>query len=85
MTMYYCQLHKVNDFKTLHELIVLDKMFSSLDHELMSHISVKQGESHFTPLNLGKEYDIYLAPKGKNKAENLFIGTDSNKRFTENK
>ena len=69
---YYCQLRKVTDFKSLCELIVADKMFSELDRELKMHVAVKQGESWFRPQNLGRECDIYLASKGKQKPESHF-------------
>ncbi|KFM77752.1 hypothetical protein X975_01402, partial [Stegodyphus mimosarum] len=70
---YYCQLRKVSDFKSLCELIVSDKIFGSLDRELMTHIAIKQGESYLKPQQLGRECDIYLTSKGKGKSEyNLY-------------
>ncbi|GFU53291.1 uncharacterized protein TNCV_2953271 [Trichonephila clavipes] len=41
---YYCQLRSVNDFKSLCELIVSDKIMNTLDRELLSHMSIKQEE-----------------------------------------
>lgn len=46
---YYCQLRNVKDFKSVCELIVSDKIMSTLDRELMTHISVKQGETYYKP------------------------------------
>ena len=66
---YYCQLRNVNDFKSVCELIVSDKMFNTLDKDLMTHISVKQGETFLKPHELGRECDIYLSSKGKIKNE----------------
>ncbi|GFV45661.1 uncharacterized protein TNCV_2739371 [Trichonephila clavipes] len=61
---YYCQLRNVNEFKSLCELIVADKMMSTLDRELSTHINVKQGETFFNPHELGRECDTYLSSKG---------------------
>ena len=52
---YYCQLRNVNNFKSLCELIVSDKIYNELDRELKTHIAVKQGEAWFEPQNLGRE------------------------------
>ncbi|GFW87257.1 integrase catalytic domain-containing protein [Trichonephila clavipes] len=46
---YYCQLRNVNDFKSLCELIVSDKIMNTLDRELMSYMSIKHGEKYFKP------------------------------------
>ena len=56
---YYCQLRRVSDFKSLCELIVSDKIFETLDRDLMAHIGVKQGEAFFKPQQLGRECEIY--------------------------
>ncbi|GFT85060.1 integrase catalytic domain-containing protein [Trichonephila clavipes] len=66
---YYCQLRSGNDFKSLCELIVSDKIMNTLDRELLSHMSRKQGEKYFKPQELGRECDIYLSSKGKIKNE----------------
>ncbi|GBM33357.1 hypothetical protein AVEN_194959-1 [Araneus ventricosus] len=47
---YYFQLRKVTDFGSLCDLIVSDRIFETLDRELMTRIAVKQGES-FLNLN----------------------------------
>ncbi|GFW32527.1 uncharacterized protein TNCV_676851 [Trichonephila clavipes] len=54
---YYCQLRNVNDFKSLCELIVSDKIMNTLDRELMSYMNIKQGEKYFKP------QDIYALKK----------------------
>ncbi|KFM71288.1 hypothetical protein X975_00963, partial [Stegodyphus mimosarum] len=80
---YYCQLRKVQDFKSLCDLMVSDKIFSELDRELKTHIAVKQGETWFEPQTLGRECDIYLSSKGKQKPEFLFaksFSSNDNKR-----
>ena len=78
---YYCQLRNVNSFKSLCELIVSDKIFNELDRELKTHIAVKQGESWFEPQTLGRECDIYLTSKGKQRPESSFAKSFSfNKR-----
>lgn len=68
---YYCELRKTSDFKTLCKLIVSDKIYSTLDRDLMSHIGIKQGETWFEPQELGRECDIFLSSKGKNKESNF--------------
>ena len=45
---YYYQLHNVNDFKSVCELIASDKMINTLYKDLMSHIRVTQGETFGT-------------------------------------
>lgn len=66
---YYCKLREVNDFKSLCELIVSDKIIESLDRELNTHISIKQGETFYKPHELGREIDIFLSSRGKIKSE----------------
>ncbi|GBO05722.1 hypothetical protein AVEN_229881-1 [Araneus ventricosus] len=62
---YYCQLRKVTDFRSLCDLIVSDRIFETLDRELMTHIAVKQGESFFKSQHLGRECDVYLSSRGR--------------------
>ncbi|GFY29476.1 integrase catalytic domain-containing protein [Trichonephila clavipes] len=83
---YYCQLRNVNDFKSLCELIVSDKIMNTLDRELMSYMNIKQGEKYFKPQELGRECDIYLSSKGKIKNE-IFSKPlcENSKRFNYNK
>ncbi|GFV79139.1 integrase catalytic domain-containing protein [Trichonephila clavipes] len=62
---YYCQLRKVNEFRSLCDLIISDKIFEMLDRDTMSHIATKQGETYFKPQQLGRECDVYLSARGK--------------------
>ncbi|GFS94153.1 integrase catalytic domain-containing protein [Trichonephila clavipes] len=64
---YYCvcQLHKVNEFRSLCDLIISDKIFEMLDRDTMNHIATKQGETYFKPQQLGRECDVYLSARGK--------------------
>ncbi|GFU93931.1 DUF1758 domain-containing protein [Trichonephila clavipes] len=50
---------------TLKQLIVSDKIFSTLDKETASHISVRQADKWFDPLTLGKEIDLFYSSRGK--------------------
>lgn len=56
---------------------------STLDRELMTHISVKQGETYYKPHELGRELDIYSSSKGKNKNETFSkaVSGNTNKRL----
>ncbi|GFS93594.1 integrase catalytic domain-containing protein [Trichonephila clavipes] len=51
---YYCQLRKVNEFRSLCDLIISDKIFETLDRDTMTHIATKQGETYFKPQQLGR-------------------------------
>ncbi|GFW30223.1 integrase catalytic domain-containing protein [Trichonephila clavipes] len=62
---YYCQLRKVNEFRSLCDLITSDKIFETLDRDTMNHIATKQGETYFKPQQLGRECDVYLSTRGK--------------------
>ncbi|GFT00571.1 integrase catalytic domain-containing protein [Trichonephila clavipes] len=62
---YYCQLRKVNEFRSLCDLIISDKIFETLDRDTMTHIATKQGEIYFKPQQLGRECDAYLSARGK--------------------
>ncbi|GFT45999.1 integrase catalytic domain-containing protein [Trichonephila clavipes] len=62
---YYCQLRKVNEFRSLCDLIISDKIFETLDRDTMNHIATKQRETYFKPQQLGRECDVYLSTKGK--------------------
>ena len=67
---YYLKLRKVSEFDTLKQLIVSDKLFETLDKETASHISIRQADSWFKPLELGKEVDLYFTSRGKSLSEN---------------
>ncbi|GFV96182.1 integrase catalytic domain-containing protein [Trichonephila clavipes] len=60
-----CQLRKVNEFRSLCDLIISDKIFETLDRDTMNHIATKQGETYFKPQQLGRECDVYLSARGK--------------------
>ncbi|GBN01596.1 hypothetical protein AVEN_190148-1, partial [Araneus ventricosus] len=82
---YYCQLRKVTDFKSLCDLIVSDKIFETLERELMTHIAVKQGESFFKPQQLGRECDVYLSSRGRSSKELNRNAVSKAKRVVGNK
>ncbi|GFY21650.1 integrase catalytic domain-containing protein [Trichonephila clavipes] len=69
---YYCQLRKVNDFKSVCELIISDKIIETLDQELNAHIGIKKDEMWFKPQELARECDIFISSKGKIREQNLF-------------
>ncbi|GFS96097.1 retrovirus-related Pol polyprotein from transposon opus [Trichonephila clavipes] len=65
MWLYYCKLRGANDFESVNQLIVADKMFEMLDSETATHIGVLQVEEWYKPRDLGKQCDIFYAlPKG---------------------
>ncbi|GFU82239.1 uncharacterized protein TNCV_4466901 [Trichonephila clavipes] len=47
MWLYYCKLREANDFESVNQLIVADKMFEMLDSETATHIGVPQGEEWY--------------------------------------
>ncbi|GFT49957.1 retrovirus-related Pol polyprotein from transposon opus [Trichonephila clavipes] len=65
----YCKLRGANDFESVNQLIVADKMFEMLDCETVTHICVLQGEEWYKPRDLGKQCDIFYASKGKSYDE----------------
>ncbi|GFX76389.1 CCHC-type domain-containing protein [Trichonephila clavipes] len=65
MWLCYCKLRGANDFESVNQLIVADKMFERLDSETATHIGVLQGEEWYKPRDLGKQCDIFYASKGK--------------------
>ncbi|GFX18468.1 retrovirus-related Pol polyprotein from transposon opus [Trichonephila clavipes] len=69
MWLYYCKLREANDFESVKQLIVADKMFEMLDSETATHIGVLQGEEWYKPRDLGKQCDIFYASKGKSYDE----------------
>ncbi|GFT23322.1 CCHC-type domain-containing protein [Trichonephila clavipes] len=62
-------LREANDFESVNQLIVADKMFEMLDSETATHIGVLQGEEWYKPRDLGKQCDIFYASKGKSYDE----------------
>ncbi|GFT59348.1 retrovirus-related Pol polyprotein from transposon opus, partial [Trichonephila clavipes] len=69
MWLYYCKLRGANNFESVNQLIVADKMFEMLDSETATHIGVLQGEEWYKPRDLGKQCDIFYASKGKSYDE----------------
>ncbi|GFW68542.1 retrovirus-related Pol polyprotein from transposon opus [Trichonephila clavipes] len=69
MWLYYCKLREANDFESVNQLIVADKMFEMLDSETATHIGVLQGEEWYKPRDLGKQCDIFYTSKGKSYDE----------------
>ncbi|GFU65134.1 CCHC-type domain-containing protein [Trichonephila clavipes] len=69
MWLYYCKLRGANDFESVNQLIVADKMFEMLDSETATHIGVLQGEEWYKPRDLGKQCDIFYASKGNSYDE----------------
>ncbi|GFV27672.1 transposon Ty3-I Gag-Pol polyprotein [Trichonephila clavipes] len=65
----YCNLRNVNDFNSLKELIVSDKLYETLDSETAVHINIKQEQNWFKPIRMGKECDMFYACKGKSFSE----------------
>ncbi|GFS64098.1 retrovirus-related Pol polyprotein from transposon opus [Trichonephila clavipes] len=81
MWLYYCKLRGANDFESVNQLIVADKMFEMLDSESATHIGVLQGEEWYKPTDLGKQCDIFYASKGKSyDGPNRAKWNDSEKR-----
>ncbi|GFX13267.1 CCHC-type domain-containing protein [Trichonephila clavipes] len=69
MWLYYCKLRGANDFESVNQLIVADKMFEMLDSETATHIGVLEGEEWYKPRDLDKQCDIFYASKGKSYDE----------------
>ncbi|GFY22908.1 CCHC-type domain-containing protein [Trichonephila clavipes] len=69
MWLYYGKLRGANDFESVNQLIVADKMFEMLDSETATHIGVLQGEEWYKTRDLGKQCDIFYASKGKSYDE----------------
>ncbi|GFT23645.1 uncharacterized protein K02A2.6 [Trichonephila clavipes] len=65
MWLYYCKLRGANDFESVNQLIVADKMFERLDSETVTHIGVLQLEEWYKPRDLVKQCVIFYASKGK--------------------
>ncbi|GFX27464.1 DUF1758 domain-containing protein [Trichonephila clavipes] len=59
----YCQLREVNDFKSVCELVISDKIIETLDRELNTHISIKKGEMWFKPQDLAPRCENLLCEK----------------------
>ncbi|GFQ85213.1 hypothetical protein TNCT_131231 [Trichonephila clavata] len=64
----------------LNDLIVSDKIFSTLEKEVASHIFVRAGNDWFRPLelSLAKETELYNASRGKSSKPLPNVLTRSN-------
>ncbi|GFT34515.1 retrovirus-related Pol polyprotein from transposon opus [Trichonephila clavipes] len=81
MWLYYCKLRGANDFESVNQLTIADKMFEMLDSETVTHVGVLQGEEWYKPRDLGKQCDIFYASKGKSYDESTRAKwNDSEKR-----
>ncbi|GFU61590.1 integrase catalytic domain-containing protein [Trichonephila clavipes] len=69
---YYCQLREVNDFKSVWELVISNKIIETLDRELNTHICIKQGEMWFKPQDLARDVKTCCA-------KNCFCGKPHNR------
>ncbi|GFW18529.1 retrovirus-related Pol polyprotein from transposon opus [Trichonephila clavipes] len=78
MWLYYCKLREANDFESVNQLIVADKMFEMLDSETATHIGVLHGE----------EWEIYDEPeraKWNDSEKRSFNGSWGKQPFGEKK
>ncbi|GFY26568.1 integrase catalytic domain-containing protein [Trichonephila clavipes] len=66
---YHCSLRKVNSFESLSDLLISDKLFETLNKETATHISIREAEDWFRPIDLAKECDIYISSKNGSRKE----------------
>ncbi|GFU66378.1 retrovirus-related Pol polyprotein from transposon opus [Trichonephila clavipes] len=66
---YYCSLRKVNSFESLCDLIISDKLFETLNKETATHISIREAEDWFRPIDLAKECDTYISSRSGSHKE----------------
>ncbi|GFU74850.1 retrovirus-related Pol polyprotein from transposon opus [Trichonephila clavipes] len=71
MWLYYCKLREANDFESVNQLIVADKMFEMLDSETATHI--------------GKSYDEPERAKWNDSEKRSFNGSWGKQPFGEKK
>ncbi|GFS91116.1 retrovirus-related Pol polyprotein from transposon opus [Trichonephila clavipes] len=71
MWLYYCKLRGANDFESVNQLIVADKMFEMLDSETATHI--------------GKSYDGPARAKWNDSEKRSFSGSWGKQPFGEKK
>ncbi|GFX05209.1 hypothetical protein TNCV_1248201 [Trichonephila clavipes] len=64
MWLYYCKLREANDFESVNQLIVADKMFEMLDSETATHIGVLQGERMVQTQGRANNVIYFMLPKG---------------------
>ncbi|GFU55284.1 retrovirus-related Pol polyprotein from transposon opus [Trichonephila clavipes] len=70
MWLYYGKLRGANDFESVNQLIVADKMFEMLDSETATHIGVLQGKNGKNPGTWANNVIYFTLPKG-NSTMNL--------------
>ncbi|GFT42515.1 retrovirus-related Pol polyprotein from transposon opus [Trichonephila clavipes] len=70
MWLYYCKLREANDFESVNQLIVADKMFEMLDSETATHIGVLQGKNGTNPGTWANNVIYFMLPK-ENPTMNL--------------
>ncbi|GFU98020.1 retrovirus-related Pol polyprotein from transposon opus [Trichonephila clavipes] len=64
MWLYYCKLREANDFESINQLIVADKMFEMLDSETATHIGVLKGKNGTNPGTWANNVIYFMLPKG---------------------
>ncbi|GFX60195.1 retrovirus-related Pol polyprotein from transposon opus [Trichonephila clavipes] len=64
MWLYYCKLRGANDFESVNQLIVADKMFEMLDSETATHIGVLKGKNGTNPGTWANNVIYFMLPKG---------------------
>ncbi|GFX96307.1 retrovirus-related Pol polyprotein from transposon opus [Trichonephila clavipes] len=69
MWLYYCKLREANDFESINQLIVADKMFEMLDSETATHIGVLKGKNGTNPGTWANNVIYFYASKGKSYDE----------------
>ena len=62
---YYIKMRKVKTFEELNQLIISDKLFSTLDRETSMHISIKKGEGWMLPIDMAQSCDVFFQSKAK--------------------
>ncbi|GFU97570.1 hypothetical protein TNCV_3485621 [Trichonephila clavipes] len=60
---------KLRSFESLCDLIISDKLFETLNKETATHISIREAEDWFRPIDLAKECDIYISSRSGSRKE----------------
>ncbi|GFU17493.1 hypothetical protein TNCV_2688601 [Trichonephila clavipes] len=58
-----------NSFESLCDLIISDKLFETLKKATATHISIREAEDWFRPIDLAKECDIYNSSRSGSRKE----------------
>lgn len=66
---YYLELRKATTKDDIIQLMISDKLYSTLEKETQAHISIRQGDSWYKPQTLALECDNYFNSKRKSLAE----------------